>query len=397
MIGIQKILIITAAVLLVSSTAFAAKIPAKKASPATAAKQGKQQTEECKAYLVAEANTWKVLESSNANAKLAPASVTKLMVAYVVLDKLNRKEIQLTDKVKTTKNAAKIGGTQVYLREGEIFTLEEMMKAMLIGSANDAAYAIAEHISGSREEFVKLMNEKAKALGMTNSEFNSPHGLPPSKGDREDLVTCNDLLTLSKELLKYPKLLEWTSKVSDTFRNGEFKLNNTNKLLTRMPGIDGLKTGFYGQAGFSIVTTGKKDDLRLVTVAMGCPSGKIRDQFVINKMKSYFSQYRTISVVKKGETVDKDFILEDGKYRKIKGIANSTFVYATLFSKKGEIRKEIVTPDKIKGEIREGQKLGEMVIYFDQDIVGKVDIVSPVHVPKANLFTRLIRRLGLNL
>jgi D-alanyl-D-alanine carboxypeptidase (penicillin-binding protein 5/6) len=145
------------------------------------------------------------------------------------------------------------------------------------------------------------------------------------------------------------------------------------------------------------VATAKRGDLRFIVVVMGSPAGKIRDNIAAEKLKKAFAQYKMLNIVKKGELVDKDIILADGKYRKMKGVTDRDFFYPIPVSKKANVKKEIVLPDKVKGEIREGQKLGEMIIKLDNDTIGKVDIISPVFVPKANLFTRLIRGLGLNI
>jgi D-alanyl-D-alanine carboxypeptidase (penicillin-binding protein 5/6) len=350
-----------------------------------------------KAYIVVEANTGKIIEGDNIDVKRPPASITKLMVACIVMEKLATSAVKLTDQIIVSKNASNIGGSQVYLKEGEIFTLEELMKAMMIHSANDAAYAISEHVAGSIDGMVQLMNEKAKIMGLNSTEFHSVHGLPPSKGEKEDLTTCNDLGILARELLKYPKIIEWTGTKTDSFRNGKFVLSNTNKLLTKFPGTDGLKTGYYYEAGFNIVATAKKEELRFIVVVMGSPSGKIRDDVAIEKLKKAFSQYKILNIVKKGEVIDKDVFLVDGKYGKIKGVTEKNFLYPMLVDKKSAIKKEILLPEKVTGEIREKQKLGEMVIRLDDQIIGKVNIISPVYVPKANLFTRFIRRLGLNI
>jgi serine-type D-Ala-D-Ala carboxypeptidase (penicillin-binding protein 5/6) len=372
----------------------------KKAAPVgkqTAAKEAKEPQLPYKAYIVVEANTGKIIEGENIDVKRPPASITKLMVACIVMEKLATGAAKLTDQIIVSKNASKIGGSQVYLKEGETFTLEELMKAMMIHSANDAAYAISEHVAGSVDDMVRLMNEKAKILNLNNTEFHGVHGLPPAKGEKEDLTTCNDLGILAREILKYPKIMEWTKTVTDSFRSGKFVLSNTNKLLTKFPGVDGLKTGYYYESGFNIVATAKKDELRFIVVVMGSPSGKIRDDAAMEKLKKAFSQYKVLNLVKKGEVIDKDVFLVDGKYRKIKGVTDKDFLYPMLVDKKGAVKKEVLLPEKVKGEIREKQKLGEMVIKLDDQIIGKVDIVSPVYVPKANLFTRFIRRLGLNI
>jgi D-alanyl-D-alanine carboxypeptidase (penicillin-binding protein 5/6) len=350
-----------------------------------------------KSYIVMEAITGKVIEGDNIHLKRPPASVVKLMVALVVMEKVAKGEVKLTDQVAVTREASKIGGSQVYLKEGETFSVEELMKATLIASGNDAAYALAEHSAGSKDEFVKLMNEKAKALNMTDSEFHSVHGLPPSKGQEPDLSSSSDLAILGRELLKYPKLIEWTSIKSEPFRDGKFIMNNHNKLLTRMGGVDGLKTGFYRESGFNIVATAQKNGLRFIVVVLGSPKAKTRDDIAVEKFKKAFSQYKMLNIVKQGEVIDKDVILDDGKYRKIKGVAGANLLYPVPNDKKGTVQKEPSIPASIKGEIREGQKLGELIVKFDNEQIGKVDIVSPVYVPKANLFTRLIRKIGLNI
>ncbi|HOJ42487.1 MAG TPA: hypothetical protein PK800_00040, partial [Syntrophorhabdaceae bacterium] len=220
----------------------------------------------------------------------------------------------------------------------------------------------------------------------------------PSKGQKEDLSSCYDLAILARELLKYPKIIEWTSLKTETFRDGKFIMNNHNKLLTKMPDIvDGLKTGYYRETGYNIVATGKKGDLRFIVVVLGSPAAKVRDDIAMEKFKKAFAQYKIINVVKKGEVIDKDIYLVDGKYRKIRGITNAGFVCPVPNDKKDAIKKEIVIQEKVKGEVKEGQKLGEVVIKMDNNVIARVDIVSPVFVPKANLFTRIIRRLGLNI
>ena len=374
--------------------------PAKKVGgdqKASQAQASSAKEEPYKSYIVMEAITGKVIEGDNIHLKRPPASVVKLMVALVVMEKVAKGEVKLTDQVAVTREASKIGGSQVYLKEGETFSLEELMKATLIASGNDAAYALAEHTAGSKDEFVKLMNEKAKALNMTDSEFHSVHGLPPSKGQEPDLSSSSDLAILGRELLKYPKLIEWTSIKSEPFRDGKFIMNNHNKLLTRMGGVDGLKTGFYRESGFNIVATAQKNGLRFIVVVLGSPKAKTRDDIAVEKFKKAFGQYKMLNIVKQGEVIDKDVILDDGKYRKIKGVAGANLLYPVPNDKKGTVQKEPSIPAGIKGEIREGQKLGELIVKFDNEQIGKVDIVSPVYVPKANLFTRLIRKIGLNI
>jgi D-alanyl-D-alanine carboxypeptidase (penicillin-binding protein 5/6) len=393
----KKVLPVFLAVLLLGAwtqAAFAA--PPKKPQKPAAKKERVVETP-CQALIVTDAGTGKVLEEQNAHEKRAPASMVKLMLAYIVMEKVSRGEVRLTDKITVSKEASKIGGSQVYLKEGEEFTLEELMQATMIHSANDAAYAIAESVSGNVEEFVALMNEKAKHLKMADTEFHTVHGLPPGKDQKEDLTSCYDLAILGRELLQYPKVLEWTSTKKTEFRGGKFILSNTNKLLTRMPEVDGLKTGYYRSTGFNITATAKRGELRLIVVVMGSSTGKLRDDFAAGKFKTYFAQFVVTPLAKKGETIEKEIFLEDGKYKKLKGVSASDFSYPVLKGKKKDIKRVLNVPDRVKGEVKQGQKLGEVIFQSDDEVLGKVDVISPVYVPKANLFTRMFRKMGLGI
>jgi D-alanyl-D-alanine carboxypeptidase (penicillin-binding protein 5/6) len=313
------------------------------------------------------------------------------------MEKLSANEIKLTDTITASRDASKMGGSQVFLKEGESFTLEELMKAMLIASANDAAYAIAEFIAGNKDKCVDLMNEKARALNMNDTEFRSVHGLPPSQSEEEDFTSPEDLAILARHLLKYRKLLEWTSARSEPFRDSTLIMVNHNKLLGRMSSIDGLKTGFYRKTGYNIVATAKKGDLRLIVVVMGSPTAKVRDEMVEEKVKKYLPLYEMVPIIKKGETIDREIALTEATQRKVKGVTADGFSYPMMIKKKTAVKKELNLPEKLDGEIKEGQKLGELILKLDEEVIGKVDIVSPSAIPKAGFFTRLFRRLGLTL
>jgi D-alanyl-D-alanine carboxypeptidase (penicillin-binding protein 5/6) len=347
------------------------------------------------AYIVVEATTGKVLEGQNIHLRWPPASITKLMVAFIVLEKISRNELHLDDRIPISKEASKMGGSQVFLKEGETFSLEELMKAMMVASANDAGYAIAEFIAGSKEKFINLMNETAKALGMQDTTYHSVHGLPPSRDQEEDITSCYDLAILSRAILKYPTILQWTSIKNDTFRDGMFVLNNHNKLLFKMPGVDGLKTGYYRKAGYNVVATAEKKNLRLIVAVLGSPTAKTRDVVAMEKLKAYFSVYEMVQVVKKGDIIDREILLPQGETPKVRGIAGSGFSYPVLSKNKNALTKEIELPERIEGEIKENQKLGEVVIKFENQEVGRVDIVSPKAVSRAGSFTIFRRKLGM--
>jgi D-alanyl-D-alanine carboxypeptidase (penicillin-binding protein 5/6) len=391
----KKWILIGLIILVCSNLAYGKRVTHKRAQPLkspTPAQPVVEKQEPCKAYIVVEATTGKVLEGRETHLRWPPASITKLMLSDIVLERVAKGDLHLSDKITVSREASKMGGSQVYLKEGETFTLEELMKATMVASANDAAYAIGEHIAGTKEGFVALMNEKAKALKMDDTEFHSLHGLPPSKGNQADLSSCSDLAVLARELVtKYPKILQWTSIQNDRFRDGAFVLNNHNKLLGKMPGMDGLKTGYYAEAGYNVVATAKKDDLRLIVVVMGSPTHEIRDRFALEKLKTYFASYEMVNIVRKGEMVDKEILLPDGETPRIRAVAVQDFSYPLPRDKKATVTKEINLPEKLEGEVKKGQVLGHMIIKSGNEEIGKVSIVSPTYVPRASFRLKIMR------
>lgn len=240
--------------------------------------------------LVVDADTGNVLFEDNADARVYPASVLKLMVLYVLLDRLDQGLLKLDEMVPVTVEAYKTGGSQVYLDPKEQFTVEELLYALMVQSANDAAVALASHVAGSKEGFVALMNQKAEALGMKSTRFHSVHGLPPSEGQEPDVTTARDLAILCRELAKRPDTFKYTGTKSRGFRNDTFMMYNHNKLLTQVPGSDGFKTGYYQAAGFSIAATAKRGGVRIISLVMGSADRKERDAKAMELLGKGFSQ-----------------------------------------------------------------------------------------------------------
>ena len=221
-----------------------------------------------------DAATGKVLFEDHADVPGYPASVQKIMTLMVVLDKVAHGLVKLDDRVPVPLEAAKTGGSQVYLDPKENFPVEDLLYALMVQSANDAAVALAIHVGGSTDAFIELMNQKANAIGMKNTAFHSVHGLPPSEGKEPDVTTARDLATLGRELvLKYPQALKYTSTVKRGFRNDTFMMENHDRLLLSFPGCDGLKTGYYRKAGYSIIATASRNHARVVTVVLGAAPG----------------------------------------------------------------------------------------------------------------------------
>lgn len=227
--------------------------------------------------LVLDADTGKVLVAENSEAIVYPASVLKLMVLDVVLDRVEQGVMKLDDMVQVTREASQMGGSQVYLDPKEQFSVEDLLYALIIQSANDAAVALAMHVAGTKAGFVELMNQRAAKLGMKNTSFHSVHGLPPSEGQKVDTTTAQDLGILARELSRNPDVFKYTGTRERDFRNGEFIMRTHNKLLVSVDGCDGFKTGYFKAAGFSIIATAKRNGVRIIAIVLGSVDRKVRD------------------------------------------------------------------------------------------------------------------------
>lgn len=240
--------------------------------------------------MVMDAWTGAVLFEEGADRPVYPASVTKLMDMYIVLEAIHQGRLSPGDMVRVDREAESMGGTQVYLAAGESFPVEELLYALMIQSANDAAMALAKHVSGTKEAFVGLMNQKARELGLSSvAYFQSPHGLPPDANRRPDMMTPRDVALLSRALLlKYPEVLDFTSATFRVFRPAKpFDLRTHNRHLKSLPGCDGLKTGYFKAAGYSISVTVERDGRRVIVVVMGSSTAQVRDAKVVELTEQY--------------------------------------------------------------------------------------------------------------
>jgi len=231
--------------------------------------------------IVLDANTGKVLYEDQADTKGYPASVLKLMDLLIILEKIEQKQLSFQDQVPVSAKASKTGGSQVWLAEKESFTVDEMLYALMIQSANDAAVALAERVAGSTEGFVELMNRRAQALGMASTVFRSVHGLPPAKGQEHDTTTARDLSLLCRELLKHGDTLRYTSTRERPFRPNvpgkTIQMRTHNHLLGRVEGCDGFKTGYIAVSGYSIAVTAARQGQRVIVIVLDSTTSKVRD------------------------------------------------------------------------------------------------------------------------
>ena len=247
----------------------------------------------CRSAVLMEASTGEILYASNENEALPPASVTKVMTLLLVMEAIEEKKINYTDMVSASEHACSMGGSQIYLEAGEQMSVEDLLKSVVIASANDAAVTLAEYVAGTEEAFVEMMNKKAAELGMENTFFENTNGLDDTT--EKHLTSAKDIAIMSRELIKYPKITEYSSIWMDTVRNGEFGLTNTNRLVRFYKGCTGLKTGSTSKAGFCISATAERDGLSLIAVIMGSPSRDERNAAAVNLLNYGFSNFTVFS------------------------------------------------------------------------------------------------------
>ena len=232
--------------------------------------------------IVVDVASGRVLIDDKADTKGYPASMLKLMDMLIIMEKIEQKQISLQDPVPVSAKASHIGGSRVWLAEKEVFTLDEMLYALMVQSANDVATALAEKLAGSTDAFVELMNQRAQQLGMTSTVFHSVHGLPPTAGHEHDVTTARDFALLCRELLKHPDTLRYTATRERAFRPNDPKhmvlMRTHNHLLGAVEGVDGLKTGYTTEAGYSIAVTAKRNGHRVIAIVLGSTDRKVRDE-----------------------------------------------------------------------------------------------------------------------
>lgn len=228
--------------------------------------------------LVEDANTGEILFEKDPYKKWPPASMTKMMLMLITMEKVRFGSLSLRDRVAISRNATNTGGTRIYLREKEVFPLELLLKAVLMNSANDAAIAVAEFVAGSVQQFVALMNRKAGQLKMEDTHFMTVNGLPPKPGGVADITTAYDIAKLARALITYPEILDWASTRIETFRVGRrtIQIHNVNRLIGYYPGADGLKTGYIRRSKFNLTATAERGGKRIISVVMGAPTNQKR-------------------------------------------------------------------------------------------------------------------------
>lgn len=347
--------------------------------------------ENAKSAILIEASTGEVLFEKNADERLVPASMTKMMSMLVIIEAIENGDLKWNQEIQVSENASSMGGSQILLETGEKMSVRDLFKGVAIASGNDAVVALAEAVAGTEDAFVQKMNDKAKELGLKNTNFKNPHGLDTAN----HYSSARDMSLIAKELVKHEKVLEFTSVYEDYLRENTDRkiwLVNTNKLVRFYDGVDGLKTGFTEGAGYCLTATAKKDGMRVIAVVMGEADSKTRNQEVSEMLDYAFAQYKLDNLLEDGYSL--------GKYKVYNGKDEFVTVIpkdgATILRKKGEkSSKATYEADvyELKAPLKKGDVVGSLKIKEDGKVIRKVKLTVDKNVKKANYLELLGRNI----
>lgn len=345
---------------------------------------------DCGAACLIEQSSGLIIYDYNMHEKLRPASVTKIMSLLLIMEALDSGKIQLTDKIPCTEDAAKMGGSQIWLDVRETLTVEEMLKAICVVSANDCVVAMADYLEGSQDAFVKKMNQKAQELGMNDTTFKNCHGID----EDGHLTSAYDIAIMSRELLiNHPSITKYTTIWMDSLRDGKSSLVNTNKLVRNYNGCTGLKTGSTSIALYNLSASATRNNLSLIAVVLKAPTPSIRFSNAQKLLDYGFSNYSVTSFGKKGDVI-KSVMIKKGTSSSIDAILENDADILTSNGSSNDITQEIKLDDTINAPVLENQKIGKVEFSVNGNIVSTVNLVSSRDVDKLSFVT--ITKLVLN-
>ena len=334
--------------------------------------------------ILIEPSTKTVIFDKNMHDEVSVASLTKMMGLILIFEEIDKGKIKYTDKVIASANASGMGGSQIWLETGEEMSVEELLKGIIMASGNDAIVAMAEYIGGTEDNFVKMMNDKAKELGLKNTNFVNPTGLD----EKGHFSSAYDLAMIAIELMKHPDIFKFTTIYEDYLRknsDNKFWLVNTNKLIKTYKGADGLKTGMTDNAGYSMAVTAKRDGLRLLAIVLGEKEGKVRNNETAQLLDYGFSNYEVTTIKNKGEIVGQ-ITLEKANPEMIDVMVKEDI---TILRKKGEEKKEYTSEIKlnnVKLPLKSGEVIGKLLVKDGSSTIKQVDLISSSDMIKKNFF-----------
>lgn len=347
--------------------------------------------ENASSAILIEASTGEIIWKKNENEKRPPASMTKMMSMLLIMEALEKGSIKLDDVVTASLNASSMGGSQIFLESGEKMKVEELLKGIAIGSGNDATVAMAERLAGTEGAFVKLMNERARELGLKNTNFKNSTGL-----DAENhYSSAYDMAMIAKELVKHEKILEYTGTYEEYLRkdsDSPFWLVNTNKLVRFYSGADGLKTGYTGDAGYCLTATAKKDNMRLISVVMNEPSSQIRNSETTSMLDYGFNMYSIDSIL----TKDTDLGMYDVELGEEEKVSVVPMDEVQILNNNTKDKREVtykVDINNIKAPVKVGDIVGKINVIENNNVINTIDITVKKDIDKANIFVVYYRNL----
>lgn len=357
-----------------------------KSKPAAAARTGDSPY---RAAILVDAASGAVLFEKDGHQQAPPASMTKLMLMLLVAEGVRDGKLHWDDPIMASARSTQMGGSQVYLKQGEVFPLSEMMQAIVIHSANDAAVAVAEAVAGSTGAFVERMNGRARQLGMKDTVYQSVHGLPPEAGRPSDLSSPADLAVLAREVVQFPEILKLSSTREATFRDGTLILTNTNRLVRETDWVDGLKTGYTREAGFNVTATAQRDGMRLIAVVMGAPQKADCFAEAARLLNRGFSDYQAMSAVREGDVVANDVAVQGGKPRFVRVVAGRTLRVLARRGQKHAFQMQLSLEPRVAAPLSAKQVVGEVVVRDGESVVGTVPALAADAVERASLWDRV--------
>lgn len=348
-------------------------------------------TVKAKAAVLMDADSGKVLMGMNMNEKLYPASVTKIMTMLLVSEAIDSEKISFDDKVTASANAVKKGGSQIWLKEGETMTVDELFKAMAVYSANDACTALAELVAGSEEAFIVMMNERAAKLGMKNTHFENCTGLDDTAENHK--TTAYDIALMAKELMTHEFITKYTTIWMDSLRGGQTQLVNTNKLVRFYSGCTGLKTGTTSKAGCCLCATATRDGTSLIAVILGSDNSTDRFEGAKAMLNYGFANWSTVSPQVNPEMLA-DVNIAMGKERKITPQLPASFTVLVPKGREGDIVQDISLAKGVEAPVESGQKLGKIDLSLDGELLCSYDLTAPHYVEKTTFLSVLKEMLA---
>lgn len=343
-----------------------------------------------KSAILMDQTTGAVLMRMNENEKLYPASVTKIMSLLLIAEAIDNNVIRLTDEVTASTNASKKGGSQIWLKEGETMTVDELLKATAVYSANDACTALGEYIAGSDEGFVMMMNERAAELGMKNTHFDNCTGLDDTTTTH--LTTAYDVALMSRELMKHGFIKQYTGIWMDSLRDGKTELVNTNKLIRFYEGATGLKTGTTSKAGCCISATATRDGTSLIAVVMGADNSNDRFNGAKAMLNWGFANYSTVTP-KIDSSLITDVNIINGQERTIKPQISANSQFLIPKGKENKLTQEIDLAAAVEAPVESNQTLGIVTVKLDGKKLGEYKLTAPHYVDKIDFLTVFKRLL----